>query len=194
MGGPRNNLSWHPPEVRYRVYALHYEGYSAAQITADPEVAASVSKTGYRLHGNTLKAAFRSEECRRYLASREKTFAATEADRITQAVLGEAGALSSITDVARYELAREIRDLIGDSAGEGEDPVERVERLTRSLATVSRDEAAKMARQLVERDAEIARLNDRITRLQDDNSRLRAIAGQVDSAEVANEMDKRVGL
>lgn len=194
MGGPRNNLSWHPAAVRYRVYSLHYEGYSAAQITADPEVAASVSKTGYRLHGNTLKAAFRSEECRRYLASREKTFAATEADRITQAVLGEAGALSSITDVARYELAREIRDLIGDSAGEGENPVERVERLTRSLATVSRDEAAKMARQLVERDAEIARLNDRITRLQDDNSRLRSIAGQVDSAEVADEMDKRVGL
>jgi len=194
MGGPRNNLSWHPAAVRYRVYALHYEGYSAAQINADPEVAASVAKTGYRLHGNTLKAAYRSDECRRYLASREQTYAATEADRITQAVLGEAGALASVTDVARYELAKEIRALIGGVLDEGETPADRVERLTRSLATVSRDEAAKMARLVEERDAEIARLNDRIARLQEDNSRLRELAGQVDSAAVADEMDKRVGV
>ena len=65
MGGPRNNLTWHPPEVRYRVYALHYEGLSAAQINADPVVAASVAKTGYRLHNNTLAAAWRSAEYKR---------------------------------------------------------------------------------------------------------------------------------
>ena len=115
MGGPRNNLSRHPAEIRFRVYALHYEGKTAAEINADPAVAASVSMTGYRLHGNTLTAAFRSAEYKRYIASRERTFAATEADRITQAVLGEAGALSSVTDVARYELAREIRELIDSS-------------------------------------------------------------------------------
>lgn len=178
MGGPRNNLSRHPAEIRFRVYALHYEGKTAAEINADPAVAASVSMTGYRLHGNTLTAAFRSAEYKRYIASRERTFAATEADRITQAVLGEAGALSSVTDVARYELAREIRELIDSGPDNDESPVERVKRLTRSLATVSRDETARLRqendalrRQLEKLQAENSELRSRIEQMPADNTR-----------------------
>ena len=106
MGGPRNNLTWHPPEVRYRVYALHYKGYSAAQINADPMVAASVAKTGYRLHNNTLAAAWRSAECKRCIAGLEQTYAANMGELVAQRVLEDVGALSSVTDVARDETAR----------------------------------------------------------------------------------------
>lgn len=158
MGGPRNNLTWHPAKVRYRVYALHYEGYSAAQINADPAVAASVAKTGYRLHNNTLAAAWRSAEYKRYAAGRDKTFAAVEGEQIAQRVLEDVGALSSVTDVARYELAREIRELIGAAPDEGESAVERVERLTRSLATVTRDETARLKAENAELKARIAEL------------------------------------
>lgn len=158
MGGPRNNLTWHPAKVRHRVYALHYEGYSAAQINADPAVAASVAKTGYRLHNNTLAAAWRSAEYKRYAAGRDKTFAAVEGEQIAQRVLEDVGALSSVTDVARYELAREIRELIGAAPDEGESAVERVERLTRSLATVTRDETARLKAENAELKTQIAEL------------------------------------
>lgn len=163
MGGPRNNLTWHPPEVRYRVYALHYEGLSAAQINADPVVAASVAKTGYRLHNNTLAAAWRSAEYKRYAAGRDKTFAATEGEQVTQRILEDVGALASVTDVARYELAREIRELIQTGPlGDDENPVERVERLARSLATVTRDETARLRAENAELKTQIAELELRL--------------------------------
>ena len=159
MGGPRNNLTWHPPEVRYRVYALHYKGYSAAQINADPMVAASVAKTGYRLHNNALAAAWRSAECKRCIAGLEQTCAANMGELVAQRVLEDVGALSSVTDVARYELAREIRELIKKGPpGDGENPVERVERLARSLATVTRDETARLKAENAELKARIAEL------------------------------------
>lgn len=163
MGGPRNNLTWHPPEVRYRVYALHYEGLSAAQINADPVVAASVAKTGYRLHNNTLSAAWRSAEYKRYAAGRDKTFAATEGEQVTQRILEDVGALASVTDVARYELAREIRELIqAGPLGDDENPVERIERLARSLATVTRDETARLRAENAELKTQIAELELRL--------------------------------
>lgn len=163
MGGPRNNLTWHPPEVRYRVYALHYEGLSAAQINADPVVAASVAKTGYRLHGNTLTAAWRSAEYKRYAAGRDKTFAATEGEQVAQRILEDVGALASVTDVARYELAREIRELIqAGPLGDDENPVERIERLARSLATVTRDETARLRAENAELKTQIAELELRL--------------------------------
>lgn len=163
MPGPRNNLSWHPPEVRYRVYALHYEGCSVAQICADPAVAASIAKTGFRLHTNTLAAAWRSAEYKRYAEGRDQTYAALEGEQVAQRVLSDVGAMSSVTDVARYELAREIRGLIrqGGSADD-EDPVERVERLARSLATVTRDETARLKAENAELKAQIAELEVRL--------------------------------
>ena len=163
MGGPRNNLTWHPPEVRYRVYALHYEGLSAAQINADPVVAASVAKTGYRLHNNTLAAAWRSAEYKRYASGRDKTFAATEGEHVAQRILEDVGALASVTDVARYELAHEIRELIqAGPLGDDENPVERIERLARSLATVTRDETARLRSENAELKTQIAELELRL--------------------------------
>ena len=63
-----------------------------------------------------------------------------------------------MTDVARYELAREIRELIGVAPDEGESAVERIERLTRSLATVTRDESARLKAENAELKARIAEL------------------------------------
>lgn len=158
----------HPAAVRYRVYALHYEGKTVAEINADPQIAASVKLTGYRLHGNTLTAALRrsNAEYTRYITAKEAMFATHEADSIAQRVIAEAGALDSVTDVARYELAREIKELIkagpgiigtGDDA-RAEDPVSRIERLTRSLTNISRDEAAALRKQLAQLEADNAAL------------------------------------
>lgn len=187
MGGPRNNLTWHPAKVRYRVYALHYEGCSAAQINADPAVAASVAKTGYRLHNNTLAAAWRSAEYKRYAAGRDKTFAAVEGEQIAQRVLEDVGALSSVTDVARYELAREIRELIGAAPDEGESAVERVERLTRSLATVTRDETARLKAENAELKAQIAELEAKLAGVGRNTSK-----GITE--ETLREVEERIGL
>lgn len=170
MGQQRNNLMRHPAAVRFRVYSLHYEGKTVAEINADPAVAESVRLTGYRLHGNTLTAAFRrsNAEFQRYVASQERVLASHEAERITQHVIANAGALDTVTDVARYELAKEIGELIrsgpgivgtGDDA-EAEDPVERVERLTRALATIGKSEVDKYKKDIARLEAE----NDKLRR------------------------------
>ncbi len=175
MAAQRNNLMRHPAAIRFRVYALHYEGKTVAEINADPAVAESVRLTGYRLHGNTLTAAFRrsNAEYTRYVAAREQMLASHEGDRIAQQVIAESSALDTVTDVARYELAREIAELIrtgpgitgtGDDAV-AEDPVERVERLTRSLATISKSEVDKHKKELARLEAENEKLRSQIAEL-----------------------------
>ena len=150
---PRNNLSRHPARVRMRVYSLHYDGKTAAEINADPLVASSVAKTGYRLHGNTLTAAFAGQEYKAFVRARETTLRETAADQITQDAIAEAGALASVTDVARYELAKAVRQMIAHA-----DDVAEVERLTRSLAAITRDEAARLRAENEELKARIAEL------------------------------------
>ena len=150
---PRNNLTRHPAKVRMRVYALHYDGRTAAEINADPLVAESVRKTGFRLHGNTLTRAFAGAEYKAFVRARETTLRETAADQIAQDAIAEAGALASVTDVARYELAKAVRQMIGSADDVGE-----VERLTRSLAAITRDESARLRAENEALKARIAEL------------------------------------
>ena len=153
MRAQRNNLTRHPARVRMRVYSLHYDGRTAAEINADPLVAESVRKTGFRLHGNTLTRAFAGAEYKAFVRARETTLRETAADQITQDAIAEAGALASVTDVARYELAKAVRQMIANAADVGE-----VERLTRSLAAITRDETARLRAENEELKARIAEL------------------------------------
>jgi len=102
-------------------------------------------------------------------------------------VLEDVGALSSVTDVARYELAREIRELIGAAPDEGESAVERVERLTRSLATVTRDETARLKAENAELKAQIAELEAKLAGVGRNTSK-----GITE--ETLREVEERIGL
>lgn len=100
MGKVRDGLRRHPAEVRYRIYAMRYDGATLTELLKDPEVVSSQKRTGVMLTAGALTAAFRQPEYRRYVEARERTFEAVEADRITREVLDESGALASVADAA----------------------------------------------------------------------------------------------
>lgn len=188
MGKVRDGLRRHPAEVRYRIYAMRYDGATLTELLKDPEVVSSQKRTGVMLTAGALTAAFRQPEYRRYVEARERTFEAVEADRITREVLDESGALASVADAARYELACEIRALISRGASADENPVQRVERLARSLAVVSRDEVGSLRRELRDRDARIAELSGELEHVRAE------LPSRVKSSEVAEALDTSLGL
>lgn len=185
MAGPRSNLTYHPYEIRQRVYALKLDGATAAEIAADPAVSASVARTGKKLHGNTLTAMLRSEEYRAAARDRKSVADATAADRSLSAAIAGRGALGSVTDVARYELAREIRGLIASGAL-SDDPAA-LEKVARVLVAVSRDDAARLR-------AENAALKTRIAELEAENAKLREAVPGASSADVAEAMKRKFGV
>jgi len=67
--GPRNNLTYHPLEVRLHVYQLLLDGETGKHIIENPLVAASILKTGRRLFGNTFTAVKRGREYEEYRQS-----------------------------------------------------------------------------------------------------------------------------
>lgn len=138
----RNNFAKLPKAARTRIIYLLINGASYDEVRQDQEVAAACAARGVTLHSTTFQAIRRSGEYKRQEAAAETIWAAHEADRVVISAVNDADALATVTDIARYELGKHIRELIQAGPPEDEDisPVEWVERLTRSLRTLIRSE------------------------------------------------------
>ena len=188
MGGPRSNLTYHPPEIRRRVYQLHYEGRTGAEIVADPEVAESIRRTGYRLHGNTLTAAWRSDDYQEYRRRREET-----EQRIGNARWAAEALLEQLRELAEKgggDPAELLKLTTAVTRIKAADSDERNARLTRQLEELKRlreaAEAEHRSRE-AELEAKLAEKDRRIAELE------KLIPG-VDSGRVADAMDEKFGV
>lgn len=150
MGGPRSNLTYHPPEIRRRVYQLHYEGRTGAEIIADPEVAESIRRTGYRLHGNTLTAAWRSDDYQEYRRRREETEQRIGKARWAAEALRDTAGIGSVADMTQMALLEQLRELAEKGSGDPSELLKLVTAVTRIKAADSDEKNARLSRQLEE--------------------------------------------
>lgn len=150
MGGPRSNLTYHPPEIRRRVYQLHYEGRTGAEIVADPEVAESIRRTGYRLHGNTLTAAWRSDDYQEYRRRREETEQRIGNARWAAEALRDTAGIGSVADMTQMALLEQLRELAEKGSGNPAELLKLATAVTRIKAADSDERNARLSRQLEE--------------------------------------------
>lgn len=150
MGGPRSNLTYHPPEIRRRVYQLHYEGRTGAEIVTDPEVAESIRRTGYRLHGNTLTAAWRSDDYQEYRRRREETEQRIGKARWAAEALRDTAGIGSVADMTQMALLEQLRELAEKGSGDPAELLKLVTAVTRIKAADSDEKNARLSRQLEE--------------------------------------------
>ena len=163
---PRNNYSRLPWEIRSRILGMLHDGAEYDDIRSDAEIAAELKKRKLSLHNTTFLAIRRSDEYKSYVERATEDSAAKKAEAITRAVLENNDALGSVTDIARYELAKLIREEVKATSGDV-DSVKRIRSLAASLAAVSnpardaewRKKHDRANAEIEELTAEIAELN-----------------------------------
>lgn len=159
---PRNNYARLPWEIRSRILGMLHDGAEYEDIRNDAAVSAELKAKNLKLHGTTFQAIRRSAEYRDYVARATEDSAAKKAEAITRAVLENNDALGSVTDIARYELAKLIREEVKATSGD-EDSVKRIRSLASSLAAVSNPAKELEWRKKLDRaNAEIAELKNEL--------------------------------
>lgn len=162
---PRNNYSRLPWEIRSRILGMLHNGAEYDDIRSDAEIAAELRKRKLILHNTTFLAIRRCDEYKSYVERATEDSAAKKAEAITRAVLENNDALGSVTDLARYELAKLIREEVKATSGD-EDSVKRIRSLASSLAAVSNPAKELEWRKKLDRaNAEIAELKAEIAEL-----------------------------
>ena len=203
MAGPRNNYSRLPWAVRCRVLSMLYDGAEYDEIRRDPEVAAACKERNLVLHNATFLAVRKCEEYKAFGRKAQSYAAARDADRIAAGVLNTSGAQADLTDVARYELARAVREILDD--GEPGSRAKHLRTLSQTLLALSNsakdEKIADLRRKLDEKDrtladlkARIAELEAQIAALEEKISTLKELAGRVSGSEVIDELNQSVGL
>lgn len=196
---PRNNYSRLPWEIRSRILGLLHDGAEYDDIRNDAAVAAELKAKNLKLHGTTFQAIRRSEEYRDYVARATEDSAAKKAEAITRAVLENNDALGSVTDIARYELAKLIREEVKATSGD-EDSVKRIRSLAASLAAVSNPAKELEWRKKLDRaNAEIEGLKAEIAELNAELETLKTGAGKKPGAagmtpETLAEVEEKIKL
>ena len=205
MAGPRNNYSRLPWAVRCRVLSLLYDGAEYDEIRRDREVAAACKERNLTLHNATFLAVRKCEEYKEFGRKALSYKAAQDADRIAAGVLNTSGAQSDLTDVARYEISRAVREILDDDDGEPGSRAKHLRTLAQTLLALSNsakdEKIADLRRKLdekdrvvAERDSRIQELKTQIAALEDKISTLKDLAGRVSGGEVIDELNRSVGL
>ena len=205
MAGPRNNYSRLPWAARCRVLSMLYDGAEYDEIRRDPEVAAACAERKLTLHNATFLAVRKCEEYKEFGRKAQSYAAAQSADRIAAGVLNSSGAQADLTDVARYELARAVREILDDETSEPGSRAKHLRTLSQTLLALNnsaKDEQIAALRRkldekdraLAERDGRIQELKAQIAALEEKISSLKDLAGRVSGTEVIDELNRSVGL
>ena len=205
MSGPRNNYSRLPWAVRCRVLSMLYDGAEYDEIRRDPEVAAACKERNLTLHNATFLAVRKCEEYKEFGRKAMSYKAARDADRIAAGVLNASGAQSDLTDVARYEISRAVREILDDETSEPGSRAKHLRTLSQTLLALSnsakdekiadlRRKLDEKDRLLAERETQIQELKARIAALEGKISTLKDLAGRVSGSEVIDELNQSVGL
>ena len=170
MAGPRNNYSRLPWQARCRVLSLLWDGAEYDEIRRDPEVAAACSERNLTLHNATFLAVRKCEEYKEFGRKALSYKAAQDADRIAAGVLNSSGAQADLTDVARYELARAVREILDDDDGEPGSRAKHLRTLSQTLLALNNsakdEQISSLRRKLDEKTSSIAALKAKIAELE----------------------------
>ena len=201
MAGPRNNYSRLPWAVRCRVLSMLYDGAEYDEIRRDPEVAAACKERNLTLHNATFLAVRKCEEYKEFGRKAMSYKAAQDADRIAAGVLNSSGAQADLTDVARYEISRAVREILDDDDGEPGSRAKHLRTLSQTLLALSNsakdEQIANLKRKLDEKDRSIAELKAKIAELETQitarDKRIAELESKVkgDSGKVADAMDEK---
>jgi len=186
----RARLPW---PVRMRIYALLSEETPPEEILTDPEVASFSRGETDVVTASDVERLARSAEYRRFVEKVTLDAEARAAERIAAAVLEHTQAFGTAADIARYELAKLIRNLVAE-ASEEQVPLEKrirsVKALSQSLTSLS---APAFERKLAVQSAGLARLKTLLALRESEIARLREQAGSGGEL-VAEALNEKVGL
>ena len=169
MSGPRNNYSRLPWAVRCRVLSMLYDGAEYDEIRSDPEISAACAERKLTLHNATFLAVRKCEEYKEFGRKAQSYAAARDADRIAAGVLNSSGAQADLTDVARYELACAVREILDDDDGEPGSRAKHLRTLSQILLALNNsakdEKIADLRRKLDEKDRALAERETNILEL-----------------------------
>ena len=184
----RSRLPW---SVRVRIFGLLSEGTEPDEIAADPEIGALAS--GGVTAADVARLA-RSAEYRRFAEKVTLDAEARTAERIAAGVLEYTKAFGTAADIARYELARLIRELIAEAARTEsglEERIRSVRDLSRSLTSLS---APAFERKLAVQSAGLAKLKTLLALRESEIARLKEQAGCGSGERIVEALNEKVGL
>ena len=155
--GPRSNFSFLPFELRFRVIGMIQDGFTAAAIAADPEVAKAYAALGSTFNRGTMTRIRRSAEYKEISAKRSARKLAEYDDRISAALLRENFSLETIADQTKVELLKAMSDLSDLSdMSDLSDRVKTIRQLVQSVTALSSQQKdnriAELQRKLAEKD------------------------------------------
>lgn len=183
----RARLPW---RVRVRIFGLLSEGTPPDEILQDPEIAAFSGG----VTEEDLSRLARSVEYRRFAEKVSLDAEARTAERIAAGVLEYTQSFGTASDIARYELARLIRDLIAEAARSEstlEDRIRSVKALSQSLTSLS---APAFERKLAVQAAGLAKLKTLLALRESEIAHLKEQAGLGSCERVAEALNEKVGL
>ena len=183
----RARLPW---RVRVRIFGLLSEGTPPDEILQDPEIAAFSGG----VTEEDLSRLARSVEYRRFAEKVSLDAEARTAERIAAGVLEYTQSFGTASDIARYELARLIRELIAEAARSEstlEDRIRSVKALSQSLTSLS---APAFERKLAVQAAGLAKLKTLLALRESEIAHLKEQAGLGSCERVAEALNEKVGL
>ena len=185
-----------PWNIRVRIFGLLSEGTPPDEIAEDPEIAAlalSGSDSGCVTAADVARLA-KSVEYRRFAEKVSLDAEARTAEQIAAGVLEYTRAFGTAADIARYELARLIRELIAEAArteSSLEDRIRSVRDLSRSLTSLS---APVFERKLALQSAGLAKLKTLLALRESEIARWKEQAGCGSGERIAEALNEKVGL
>lgn len=188
----RIRLPW---SVRVRIFGLLSEGTAPDEIAEDPEIAALSSDSGYvGVTAEDVARLARSAEYRRFAEKVSLDAEARTAEQIAAGVLEYTRAFGTAADIARYELARLIRELIAEASrteSSLEERIRSVKDLSRSLTSLS---APAFERKFARQSASLEKLKTLLALRETEIAHLREQAGCGSGERIVEALNKKVGL
>lgn len=153
MAGPRSNYSRLPQDIRSRILFLRYDGADYDEIRRDPAVAEACRERGLTLNNATFISNAFKRDMAAFSERARRDEEARRADKIAQSVISSDRSLEDLTDVARYELGKEIRKALADLPDDDDGSrIKALKSLAQSIASVSSqhqsDRIAALRRQI----------------------------------------------
>ena len=182
-----------PARLRPRLLHLLHTGVPDDAVLSDPEIAEALRMKGIRMNAADLALIRRSADFLRYEEKASEDRQSREAEQITSSALDEAGDLGEITDAARYELAKLVRTLIRDAAGDPEtaERIRAVRSLSQSLASLARPALEK---RLAEKDEALAALREELHVREQELLRLKEQAKEWGAGQVIDVLNRKTGI
>ena len=155
--GPRNNYSRLPWSIRSKILSLLHDGAEYEEIRSDKEIAAALSERNLKLHATTFQAIKKSKEYSEYIASAKKHHNTLNAEKVTAALLKNFETVEDMSEVVRYELSRQVRELLTELDYESDAAAKSkiLRSLSQSLNVIN---SQNLERKLVAKESEISAL------------------------------------